>query len=270
MKNGKKVVQNGETVLMDKAKVPVKYIEVPEKVVNQAISNKPREKKPLSDKQKENLQRLIELNKKRREEKLAAIRVNVDELGEIPEDKVVVRVVKGKGAGRPRKQKQTQSGRPDRRESESENEVVEEPYGSSASEEPSGCLAIPRDGILKLKRESKKVARRPLSEEEEEEEEKTPPKPIKKPAPKKGKIVAPRAREQSTKAGSTRKPRSYFSETSETSGVDADSDSDSEDEEVVQRKVEKYVAKTKARMEALKQIEQQLKPQSKYAGMSIF
>ena len=253
--------QEGETLLIDKSKIPAKYLEVPAKVVDKALA-RPKEKKPLSEKQKENLQRLIELNKKRREEKLAAARVNVDDLGEIPEDKVVVRVVKRKGVGRPRKQKQTLS--------ESEHEVVEE--------EPSGCLAIPPPAPPKLKRETKQVARRPLSEpeEESEEEEKTPPKQAKQakktPAPKKGKgkVVAPRARENSTKAGSARKPRSYFSETSETSGVDADSDSDSEDEEVVQRKVQKYVEKTKARMEALRQIESQLKPQNKYAGMSIF
>jgi hypothetical protein len=248
--------QDGETLLMDKSKIPTKYIEVPAKVVDKALA-RPKEKKPLSEKQQANLQRLIELNKKRREEKLASARVNVDELGEIPEDKVVVRVVKGKGVGRPRKQKQTQS--------ESENEVVDE--------EPYGCLAMPPP--LKLKREPKKVARRPLSEteesEEEEEEEKAPPMKKRTTAPKKGKVVAPQARDSSLKKGSSaRKPRTYFSETSETSGVDADSDSDSEDEEVVARKVKKYVDKTKARMEALRQIEQQLKPQNKYQGMSVF
>jgi hypothetical protein len=218
---------------MDKSKIPAKYIEVPAKVVDKALA-RPKEKKPLSEKQQENLQRLIELNKKRREEKLASARVNVDELEEIPEDKVVVRVVKGKGVGRPRKQKQAPS--------ESENEVVDE-------------LPPP----LKLKRESKQVARRPASESEESEEEKTPPK-------KKKVMVAPRARVMKK---SSRKPRTYFSETSETSGVDGDSDSDSEDEKV-QRKVQKYVDKTKARMEALRQIETQLKPQNKYAGMSVF
>ena len=239
MPNTKKVVQEGDTLLMDKSKVPSKYIEVPEMVVNKAIGLKPREKKPLSEKQKENLQRLIELNKKRREEKIAAARVNVEELGEIPEDKVLVKVVKGAGkSGRPRNPPKQKN------QVESEHEVVDE--------EPQLPPPMP-----KATREKKQVARRPLSEPEEELEP-SPPKRKAAPKPVVRKPVA-------------RKPRSYYSETSETSGVDGGSESESEsDEETVKRRVSKYVQKTKDRMEALRQIEAQLKPTSKYSGMSIF
>lgn len=243
----KKVVQDGDTVLVDKAKIPAKYIEVPSSVVEKALS-KPREKKPLSEKQQANLQRLIEMNKKRREEKLAQMKVNVDDLGEIPEDKVVVKAVKTK-VGRPRKNP------PPKEEHEVvEHEVVELP--ASSSNRPPAKKPV-------LQREKKQVPRRPLSppeteEEEEEEEEKAPVKKPRKKLVKAGKIV----NKQRTVV---RKPR-YVSETSETEAAD-DEDSDSDYEEA---RVQKYVAKTKARMEALKQIESQLKPQSKYQGMSIF
>lgn len=225
----KKVVQDGDTLLVDKAKIPAKYIEVPAKEINKLLT-KPREKKPLSEKQQANLQRLIEMNKRRREEKLAQMKVNVDELGEIPEDKVVVKVRK---IGRPRK---TQS-------EPEEHEVVELP---------------PKQPVLQ--REKKQVPRRPLSPPPSEtEEEKEPVRKPRKKLEKAGKIV-------DKKRSVVRKPR-YVSETSETEaqGDDEDSESDYEEE-----RVKKYVAKTKARMEALKQIETQLKPQSKYAGMSIF
>lgn len=227
----KKIVQDGDTLLVDKAKIPAKYLEVPAKEINKLLT-KPREKKPLSEKQQANLQRLIEMNKKRREEKLAQMRVNVDELGEIPEDKVVVKAVRK--IGRPRK---TQS-------DPEEHEIVELP---------------PKQPVLQ--REKKQAPRRPLSPPEtEEEEEKTPVKKPRKKLEKAGKIV-------DKKRSVVRKPR-YVSETSETEVQGDDEDSDESDYE--EERVKKYVAKTKARMEALKQIETQLKPQSKYAGMSIF
>lgn len=235
----KKIVQDGDTLLVDKAKIPAKYLEVPAKEINKLLT-KPREKKPLSEKQQANLQRLIEMNKKRREEKLAQMRVNVDELGEIPEDKVVVKAVRK--IGRPRK---TQS-------DPEEHEIVELP---------------PKQPVLQ--REKKQAPRRPLSPPETEEEEEKAPvrnsssraqaKPRKK-LEKAGKIV-------DKKRSVVRKPR-YVSETSETEVQGDDEDSDESDYE--EERVKKYVAKTKARMEALKQIETQLKPQSKYAGMSIF
>jgi len=230
----KKVVQDGDTVLIDKAKVPAKYIEVPSSVVEKALS-KPREKKALSEKQQANLQRLIEMNKRRREEKLAQMRVNVDELGEIPEDKVVIKVVKSKG-GRPVGSKT----RPKKAE---EHEVVELPAKKPV-----------------LQREKKQVPRRPLSPPSETEEEKEPVRKPRKKLEKAGKIV-------DKKRSVVRKPR-YVSETSETETQADDEDSDESDYE--EERVKKYVAKTKSRMEALKQIESQLKPQNKYQGMSIF
>lgn len=246
----KKVVQDGDTVLVDKAKIPAKYLEVPSSVVEKALS-KPREKKPLSEKQQANLQRLIELNKKRREERLAQMKVNVDELEEIPEDKVVVKAVKTK-VGRPRKNHPKQ---------DEEHEVVELP---------------PKQPVLQ--REKKQIPRRPLSPpdppsqsdtEEEEKEEKEPAKKPRRKIEKAGKIVDKKRSvvRSSSSRPSGRKPR-YVSETSETETQADDEDSDDSDYE--EERVKKYVAKTKARMEALKQIESQLKPQSKYAGMSIF
>ena len=228
----------GETLLVDKAKLPAKYIEVSKKDADKAVvpPSKPREKKPLSEKQQENLQRLIEMNKKRREEKLAQMRVNVDELGDIPEDKVVIKVVKGKG-GRPVGSKTR------KQEPAVEHEVVQLP---------------PKQPVL---HREKKQIRRPLSPPSEtEEEEKTPIKKPRRKLEKAGKIV-------DKKRSVVRKPR-YVSETSETETQADDEDSDESDYE--EQRVQKYVAKTKARMDALKQIETQLKPQSKYAAMSIF
>jgi hypothetical protein len=274
----KKVVQDGDTLLVDKSKIPAKYLEVPAKEINKLLT-KPREKKPLSEKQQANLQRLIELNKKRREEKLAQMKVNVDDLGEIPEDKVVVKAVRK--VGRPRKNPsgRAQANQPKQDE---EHEVVELP---------------PKQPVLQ--REKKQVPHRPLSpspsrsgnrvaepetepygssaSEEEEKEEKEPAKnsssraqakPRRK-IEKAGKIVDKKRSvvRSSSSRPSGRKPR-YVSETSETETQADDEDSDDSDYE--EERVKKYVAKTKARMEALKQIESQLKPQSKYAGMSIF
>lgn len=239
----KKVVQDGDTVLVDKAKIPAKYFEVPSSVVEKALS-KPREKKPLSEKQQENLQRLIEMNKKRREEKLNQMRVNVDDLGEIPEDKVVVKAVKTK-VGRPRKNPALRADPKVAQEPAVEHEVVQLP---------------PKQPVLQ--REKKQVPRRPLSPppSETEEEEKEPVRKPRRKLEKAGKIV-------DKKRSVVRKPR-YVSETSETETQADDEDSDESDYE--EQRVQKYVAKTKARMDALKQIETQLKPQSKYAGMSIF
>jgi len=226
-------VQEGETLLVDKTKLPARYIEVPEKVVDKVLA-RPKEKKPLSEKQQANLQRLIEMNKKRREDKLAQMRVNVDELGEIPEDKVVIKVVKSKG-GRPVGSKTRK---------QEDHEVVELPAKQPV-----------------LQREKKQVPRRPLSPPvSETEEEKEPVRKPRKKLEKAGKIV-------DKKRSVVRKPR-YVSETSETETQADDEDSDESDYE--EERVKKYVAKTKSRMEALKQIESQLKPQSKYAGMSIF
>ena len=229
--------KEGDTLIVDKVKVPAKYIEVSKKDAEQIVADPkpPREKKPLSEKQKANLQRLIELNKKRREDKLAQMKVNVEELDEIPEDKVVIKVTKSKG-GRP-------VGSKTRKQELEEHEVVQLP---------------PKQPVLQ--REKKQVSRRPLSppEPETEEEEKEPVKKPRRKIEKAGKIV-------DKKRSVVRKPR-YVSETSETEAAD-DEESDSDYEE---ERVKKYVAKTKARMEALKQIESQLKPQSKYQGMSIF
>jgi len=228
-------VQEGETLLVDKTKLPARYIEVPEKVVDKVLA-RPKEKKPLSEKQQANLQRLIEMNKRRREEKLAQMRVNVDELGEIPEDKVVIKVVKSKG-GRP-------VGSKTRPKEAEDHEVVELPAKKPV-----------------LQREKKQVPRRPLSPPPSEtEEEKEPVRKPRKKLEKAGKIV-------DKKRSVVRKPR-YVSETSETETQADDEDSDESDYE--EERVKKYVAKTKSSMEALQQIESQLKPPSKYAGMSIF
>jgi hypothetical protein len=236
-------VQEGETLLVDKTKLPARYIEVPEKVVDKVLA-RPKEKKPLSEKQQANLQRLIEMNKRRREEKLAQMRVNVDELGEIPEDKVVIKVVKSKG-GRP-------VGSKTRPKEAEDHEVVELPAKKPV-----------------LKREKKQVPRRPLSPPPSETEEEK--EPVRKPRNPVGRAQAKKLEKAGKIVAGTRsvvrKPR-YVSETSETETQADDEDSDESDYE--EERVKKYVAKTKSRMEALKQIESQLKPQNKYQGMSIF
>jgi hypothetical protein len=90
----------GEVVLVSKSAVPpVKPIKLPpppppEPLIKEISATKyereMREKKPLSEKQKANLERLIEANKKRALERRAVVKETVPEA--IPEDKVMVRI----------------------------------------------------------------------------------------------------------------------------------------------------------------------------------
>jgi hypothetical protein len=120
VKNTHPKSSDGEMLVVPKTKAP-QVIEVSRKQMDEIREQShpnPKPKRELSEKQKENLARLIELNKKRREERLVATKTKVEDLGEIPEDHVVLKAVNKKNIGRPRKQKQAQS--------ESENEVVDE------------------------------------------------------------------------------------------------------------------------------------------------
>lgn len=235
-------LKDGETILVDKARVPPRILEASVQAVNKMASTpreKPVEKKPPTEKQLAARAKFVEAAKERASAR-RAMKVNPDELDEIPEDKVLVRAVAGRRQGK-------RPGRPPgsvkkATPSESETEVVE-----AVSAPP--VKPVPRN--LKPK---PIVAPPPPSETEEE------PAPKKRAPPKTPKASAPRARP-------ARKPKSYYSETSET---EAQESSESEDEHQVKERVRKYAEKTKTRLEALRQIEQQLKPQSKYTGMSIF
>lgn len=237
-----KLVKDGDTVLVDKEKIPKRVLEASVQAVNQMVA-KPRERKPPTEKQLEARAKFIELARQRAAERKAAresVKVNPDELDEIPEGKVLVKAVAGKRTGRPRKVKEPAP------PSESETEVVSASAASTPAPKPA-----PKPRVRK--------APTPVQTETEEESEAPPPRARKPAVPK-----APKASQKKP----ARKPKSYYSETSETEAVSEESES--EDEEMVKARVRKYAEKTKARLEALRQIESQLKPQNKYAGMSIF
>ena len=236
MSKNEKLVKAGDTVLVDKEKVPKRILEASVQAVNQMLAT-PRKpsSKPPSEKQLEARAKFVELARQRAAERKAA-KVNSEELGEIPEGKVLVKAVVNKRPGRPRKIKEPAP------PSESETEVVQ-----------ASAVPAPKPAPKPRKQPT------PVPTETEEESEAPPPKPRKPAVPKAPKASAKRP---------ARKPKSYYSETSETEAVSEESES--EDEEMVKARVRKYAEKTKARLEALRQIESQLKPQNKYAGMSIF
>ena len=245
MPTSSKTVKAGDTILVDKEKVPKRILEASVQAANDMLISKPREKKPPTEKQLEARAKFTELARQRAAERKAAresVKVNPDELDEIPEGKVLVKAVPNKRTGRPRKPKEPAP------PSESETEVVSASAASTPAPKPKPA---PKPRVRK--------APTPVPTETEEESEAPPPKPRKPAVPKAPKASAKRP---------ARKPKSYYSETSETEAVSEESES--EDEEMVKARVRKYAEKTKARLEALRQIESQLKPQNKYAGMSIF
>jgi hypothetical protein len=236
-------IKNGDTVLVDKEKVPKQILEASVSAVNNMLIDKPRERKPPTEKQLAARAKFTELAKQRNAETKAkrdAAKVNPDELDEIPEGKVLVKAVVNKRPGRPRKITAP---------SESETEVVSASAASTPVPKPAPKPAPKR--------------KQPVQTETEESE---PDGCLAVPMPRARKPAVPKTPRASQKKPA-RKPRSYYSETSET---EAASESESEDEEMVKSRVRKYAEKTKARLEALRQIESQLKPQNKYAAMSIF
>ena len=239
MSKNEKLVKAGDTILVDKEKVPKRILEASVQAANQMLA-KPRERKPPSEKQLEARAKFAEIARQRAAERKAA-KVNPDELDEIPEGKVLVKAVVNKRPGRPRKITAP---------SESETEVV----SASAASTP-----VPKPAP----KPAPKPRKQPVQTETEESE---PDGCLAVPMPRSRKPAVPKTPRASQKKPA-RKPRSYYSETSET---EAASESESEDEEMVKSRVRKYAEKTKARLEALRQIESQLKPQNKYAAMSIF
>ena len=254
MSKNEKLVKAGDTILVDKEKVPKRILEASVHAANQMLAT-PRKpsSKPPSEKQLEARAKFTELARQRAAERKAAkVAVNPEELDEIPEGKVLIKAVPNKRPGRPRKVKEPAP------PSESETEVVSASAASTPAPKP---------------KPAPKPRKQPVPTETEESEPDgclaVPMPRARKPAvPKAPKSLGSNRREQASQKKPARKPKSYYSETSETEAVSEESES--EDEEMVKARVRKYAEKTKARLEALRQIESQLKPQNKYAGMSIF
>ena len=236
-----KEVKNGDHILVDKEKVPKRILEASVQAANKMLAEKqekPRERKPPTEKQLEARAKFSELAKQRAATARAArdaAKVNPDDLDEIPEGKVLIKAVANR---KPRERKARLPSAGSRKaNSESDIEVVP----ASAPAPAPAPAPKPRKQPVRVQTET-----------ETESEPAPPPRKSKsKPSQKK----------------SARKPRSYYSETSDTEQA---SESESEDEEVVKSRVRKYAEKTKARLDALRQIESQLKPANKYTSMSIF
>lgn len=217
-------LSTGEVVIVSKELVPQSK---PVIELSHHAAEKLRPKRPLSEKQKENLAKLIERNKA----KAAAWKAGMgapSDLSAIPEDQVAVQV---------------------------------KPKRAYTKKNPKGhYLSQPLPSAVS------KPVELPEPETEEESEEPTPaPSPKKKRAPK---PQAPRVRARPAVSWSDEeeeeKPLRRRRVVSDTS----DFDSDDED-----HYVKKYVTKTNQRLQAVKQIEQQIAQKiNPYAsrGMSIF
>jgi hypothetical protein len=212
-------VSDGEVVLVDRSKVAAPK---PIMEVSHSQAEKMRPKRPLSEKQQENLKKLIERNKAKALEWKAKV---PEKLEEIPEDKVAIQV------------------KPKRKY----NRTMPHPLSN---------LPKPVE-IEEVKEEVKEV-----------KEVKPRKKYVRKP---KTPVSSDQESEEESEVDSR---RMYFSETakkpkrrivSDTSDFDSDSE--------VDHKVQKYVAKTQARLTAVKQIEQQIQNRmNPYASrnLSIF
>lgn len=212
----------GEVVIVSKELIPQSK---PVIELSHHAAEKLRPKRPLSEKQKENLAKLIERNKA----KAAAWKAGMgapSDLSAIPEDQVAVQV---------------------------------KPKRAYTKKNPKGhYLSQPLPSAVS------KPVELPEPETESEAEETPAPSPKKKRAPK----PAPRARARPAVSWSDEeeeeKPLRRRRVVSDTS----DFDSDDED-----HYVKKYVTKTNQRLQAVKQIEQQIAQKiNPYAsrGMSIF
>ena len=218
-------LSTGEVVIVSKELVPQSK---PVIELSHHAAEKLRPKRPLSEKQKENLTKLIERNKA----KAAAWKAGMgapSDLSAIPEDQVAVQV---------------------------------KPKRAYTKKDPKGhYLSQPLPSAV-----SKPVE---LPEPEEESEEPTPA-----PSPKKAKRApkpqAPRARARPAPSVSWSDDEEEEKPLRRRRVVSDTSDFDSDDED---HYVKKYVTKTNQRLQAVKQIEQQIAQHvNPYAsrGMSIF
>jgi hypothetical protein len=222
-------VVDGEVVLVDRAKVPQAK---PVIEVSHRQAELMRPKRPLSEKQQANLQRLIEQNKAR----AAAWKGQKvpEQLDDIPEDKVAIQVKPKRPYNRkvPHHFSKPAEIKPAETETESEEDITE-----SEAELPPVKKSRPG--------KSRKLVAPPTSDEDEESEVEPKPKRVTKKAvketPVRRRIV------------------------SDTSDFDDESDDD--------HRTNKYMAKAKARLEAVKKIEEQIRAKSNpYAsrGLSAF
>lgn len=219
------VVNDGEVIMVPREKVVAPPPPVPTEIAPSTL-NKLKPKRELSEKQKENLARLIEQNKKRAQERRGVVTNNIPET--IPEDMILLKVKPKRAYNKKVKE-----------------EVKEAPKFDFPSESESEPEPKP-----KPRKKYTRVVETETETETEVEMPRSPPK-LKRTYKKK----APPA------------PRHRPLPDTETSDWDS---SDSEEEEI---KVDKYVAKTYQRMEALKEIERKmnaLKNPYERSGMSVF
>lgn len=233
------VVPAGQKVVVDRT-----LVEKPKLVeIAPSTLNKIRPKKELSEKQKENLQKLIERNKQKALERRHVVEDAIPE--SIPEDKVVL-TVKPKRAytkrlppTQPTLVRQDAYTEDDETEEEDEEDEVVEQIPQHAY--PSSTRQSEDDMFIKMKPKPKPKQQQRYKTDEYYSYEPSEPYPPQ----------APRAR--ATKVVS-----------SDTSEYD---DSSSEDE----RYVQKYVQKTERRLNALKDIEKKMAAaRNPYSRLSIF
>ncbi len=221
---------SGEVVLVKKEEVPV--IGVPPTTLDKTVRAK--EKKPLTERQKANLEKLIALNKqKARERKGILEKMPAPE--EIPDGYVALPIAP--------KRKYT------RRAPSTPMAPVEEDEPQWAAPP---VKAVPRN----LPKENPKLTRQnAYHREQESESEEDEPSPVKKPVRKPAKKPVRKP---------VRKPNYTTEET-----TDYSDESDSDDDE----KVQKYVFKAQKRIAEAKAIEEQMnRLKNPYAarGFSIF
>lgn len=223
-------VVDGEVVLVDRAKVPQAK---PVIEVSHRQAELMRPKRPLSEKQQANLQRLIEQNKAR----AAAWKAQKapEQLDEIPEDKIAIKVKPKQQYNRTVPHHFSKPAEIKPTETEEESEEVTE----SEADVPPPKKSRPG--------KSRKIAAPPTSDEDEESEVEPKPKRVTKKKPIKETPVR----------------RRIVSDTSDFGDDDSDDD----------HHTQKYVAKAQARLEAVKKIEEQIRMKSNpYAsrGLSAF
>lgn len=223
-----KSLDEGTVVLIDKPTPPTE--------ISSYAVEKMKPKKPLSEKQKANLAKLIERTKQRALERRQVVSANMPE--SIPEDKIAV-VVKPKRKY-VRKAPHFNA-----------NPAPEAPPAPPVQPQPSPASPPP---LPPRKKAVKKKPETPVETETETESEYERPPP-------------PRRHKERKPAKKEKPKKRYETDTSETTDW-SDDESSSDDE-----RVEKYVRKAQKRMQAVQEIENRLKTMANpyhARGISIF
>jgi len=237
VKMPKNVIPEGTVVLIDKPSDPV--------AVSQTMAYKSLPKRPLSEKQKANLEKLIEKNrvrwKTKQEERREEIQHAIPET--VPEDATVVPK---------RKNKRIEA-------------LKEAPIPTEVPDGKILAVVKPKRKYTKRVKPTAEFATQsedsPISNDKENEvcypesseSEQEPP--------------SPPARKNKPRAKVSRAPKKYYySETSETSAADSESESESESDD--DYPTQKYVTKTKKRMESLAEINERLRMLSMSRSMA--